>query len=346
MTIVENIIQNIDENDIKDMLKQSLSQYNVVLNEKCLNEMLTFIDESKIEISNNYSFLKNPNKKDEYIITSLIGIYQESTKCPISSALQSKLRDIRTKGCYRIHPLENRIKRYWISLKHAYSFFCDKIIGYPLGTVTFDEVKEYVNECKDGCYDLIYDTDENGKKIRKILYTKDMVSIYKIDFGEHGIYIGQSKKVKTRMGGHRGQVSKGKHCYILNQLYKNDRKAFIEALNNVQILDTPNYLDYVRHGNAITNLEYSYQIEALRNNEKLLGKQCWDEDFRSYLAHNVDEYEYQELLAKSYQINNDPNNPNGYSTYNPCAKRLQNKQMSYEDVVRYFETLRQERESS
>ena len=85
--------------------------------------MLTFIDESKIEISNNYSFLKNPNKKDEYIITSLIGIYQESTKCPISSALQSKLRDIRTKGCYRIHPLENRIKRNWISLKHANSCF-------------------------------------------------------------------------------------------------------------------------------------------------------------------------------------------------------------------------------
>lgn len=345
MNVVENIIKNIDEDEIKDLLKTSLKQNNIELNEKCLNEMLEFIDNCQIEISEKYSFIKIPNK-DEFVITAWIFIYQEGTKCPISSALQSKLRDVRTKGCYRVFHGENRIKKYWISFQHAYSFFCGKGVSYSLGSLTFDELVDYVNECRGGHYNLIYEMDENKKRVRKTLHTKDIISIYKIDFGEHGVYIGQSKNVKTRISGHKNQASKGKHCYVLNELYKNDFDTFYKSLKNVQILDNATYLDYVEHDNAIRNLEYSYQVEALRNGEKLLGKQCWDTDFRDYLAHHVDEYEYQELLEKSYQINKDPDNPNGYSTYNPCAKRLYNKQMRYEDVVRYFESLRKERDSS
>lgn len=345
MDITKEIIENIDEDNLKNMLKSSLVKNNIELNKKCLDEMLEFIDNCKFEISESYKFIKVPDK-NEYNIVSFVYIYQEGTKCPISPSLTSKLKDIRTKGCYRIIPTNNRTKKYWISFQHAYSFFCKKGISYSFGSVTFDELSEYVNEYKDGCYDLIFDTDENGNVVRKILYTNNKTSIYKIDFGEYGVYIGQTKNINSRMSGHRGQASKGKHCYTLNELYKNDRELFNKALKNVQILDTPSYLDYVKHGNAITNIEYNYQIEALRNGEKLLGKQCWDEDFRSYLARNVDEYEYQELLARSFEINNDPNNPNGYSTYNPFAKRIQYRIMDYKDVVRYFEELRKERESS
>ena len=113
-------------------------------------------------------------------------------------------------------------------------------------------------------------------------------------------------------------------------------------MDNVEIIRT---FDTYEYFSEVTNAEYDEQINALRNGKKLLGKQCWDDDFRKYLAFNVDEYEYQELLAKSYVINNDPNKSSGYSTYNEKTKSNQPR-MRYEDVVRYFEELRKEREYS
>ena len=192
----------------------------------------------------------------------------------------------------------------------------------------------------------IFEKNKDGKYEQKCLCVNNEISVYRIDFGEYGVYIGQSKDVKKRMNGHKNQAKKGNHCYVLNELFKKDEDFFMNALKNVQIVEMPMYTDYKGSRYTVTDFEYENQVEALKNGEKLLGKQCWDTDFRDYLAHHVDEYEYQELLEKSYQINKDPNNPNGYSTYNPCAKRLYNKQMNYEDVVRYFETLRKERESS
>ena len=177
---------------------------------------------------------------------------------------------------------------------------------------------------------------ENKEKIKPKKY------IYKIDFGEYGIYIGQTQNIKNRMNTHKNTAKNFEHCYVLNMLYKTDKECFLNALDNVEILRT---FDTYKYLSDVTNAEYDAQIDALRNGEKLLGKQCWDDDFRKYLAFNVDEYEYHELLAKSYVINNDPNKSSGYSTYNEKTKSNQ-PHMKYEDVVRYFESLRNQESSN
>ena len=199
----------------------------------------------------------------------------------------------------------------------------------------------YFNTHKKGAKEYFPDKGETPPSLQKKVKPKKY--IYKIDFGEYGVYIGQTQNIKNRMNTHKNTAKNFEHCYILNMLYKTDKDLFLNALDNVKILCT---FDTYKYLSEVTNAEYDAQIDALRNGEKLLGKQCWDDDFRKYLAFNVNEYEYQELLARSYEINNDPNNPNGYSTYNPLAKRIQNRTMDYKDVVRYFEELRKERETS
>ena len=144
------------------------------------------------------------------------------------------------------------------------------------------------------------------------------------------------------MNTHKNTAKNFEHCYVLNMLYKTNKDLFLKALDNVEIIRT---FDTYEYFSEVTNAEYDEQINALRNGKKLLGKQCWDNDFRKYLAFNVDEYEYHELLAKSYLINNDPNKNSGYSTYNERTKSNQPR-MRYEDVVRYFESLRNQESSN
>lgn len=165
--------------------------------------------------------------------------------------------------------------------------------------------------------------------------------IYKIDFGEYGVYIGQTENIRKRMNGHKNSAKKETHCYILNELYRADKDYFQKCLDNVQIL---NEFSTYAHPSDVTNLEYQYQVECLRNGEKLLGKQCWDEKFRNYLSYYVDEYEYQELLYKSFKVNGSPY-MGGYSTYNEHAK-INGVHMRYEDVVRHFDSLREARNNS
>ena len=216
----------------------------------------------------------------------------------------------------------------------------------PKNEVPFNDENvtiRYFNTHKKGAKEYFPDKGETPAPLPKENEKKKPKKyIYKIDFGEYGIYIGQTQNIKNRMNTHKNTAKNFEHCYVLNMLYKTDKECFLNALDNVEILrtfDTYNYLS------DVTNAEYDAQIDALRNGEKLLGKQCWDDDFRKYLAFNVDEYEYHELLAKSYVINNDPNKSSGYSTYNEKTKSNQ-PHMKYEDVVRYFESLRNQESSN
>lgn len=203
-----------------------------------------------------------------------------------------------------------------------------------------DVIIRHFYQTKQGVKEYFPDKGEVPPEIKKDI--KKPKYIYKINFGEYGVYIGQTQNIKSRMNGHKNDAKKNEHCYVLNELYRNNNDFFLEALNKVEIIKT--FETYEYHS-EVTKAEYNAQIDALRNGEKLLGRQCWDDDFRNYLAYNVDEYEYHELLAKSYLINNDPNKHGGYSTYNERTKSEQPR-MRYEDVVRYFESLRKERGSS
>ena len=216
----------------------------------------------------------------------------------------------------------------------------------PKNEVPYDDknaIIRYFNTHKKGAKEYFPDKgetpaplpEENEKK-------KPKKYIYKIDFGDYGVYIGQTQNIKNRMNTHKNTAKNFEHCYVLNMLYKTNKDLFLKALDNVEIIRT---FDTYEYFSEVTNAEYDEQINALRNGEKLLGKQCWDDDFRKYLAFNVDEYEYHELLAKSYLINNDPNKNSGYSTYNERTKSNQPR-MRYEDVVRYFESLRNQESSN
>lgn len=342
---MENFIVDYDEEKLKKIMMSLLVQHNKVLDEKNLCELLDYIKNSTIKLGEKYAFFKD-YESDVYKLNTTISFYQTGTKEIISPSLRSKFKNGKGYDCYDIIYLSGKNKMYIFSFDNLFSFLSEGLCYYHHFTIfTFDELVQFVKEHGGYCCH-IYEKNENGKYEQKSICIENGISVYRIDFGEYGVYIGQSKDVKKRMGAHKSQAKKGNHCYVLNELFNKDENFFMNALKNVQIIEMPIYTEYKGGRYTVADFEYDLQINALRNGEKLLGRQCWDTDFRDYLAHNVDEYEYQELLEKSYQINKDPNNPNGYSTYNPCAKRLYNKQMNYEDVVRYFETLRKERESS
>lgn len=341
MRLVEDYMKQIDINDLKEHIKSELTKYNTRLDDECLKCLLTFIDNSEIRFTDDTnSFVKIDD--DKYGVYSYIWLYQFGDEEPFIPALYDIFQDVKALRCYRSgNTKDGRI--HVLHFNYAFKFLCNYRRFISAETFTLKELVDYADEYCNGYCDNIIEFTGEEKGIAKVICTPKYISVYKIDFGNHGVYIGQTKNVKTRMSGHKSQASKGKHCYVLNELYKNDLDTFIKALKNVQILDRPIYLDAKKNKNIITPIEYSYQIEALRNGEKLLGRQCWDDDFRWYLGQNVDEYEYQELLAKSYQINKDPNNSNGYSTRNYFAKNIGNRIMNYEDVVKYFETLKADR---
>ena len=216
----------------------------------------------------------------------------------------------------------------------------------PKNEVPFNDENvtiRYFNTHKKGAKEYFPDKGETPAPLPKENEKKKPKKyIYKIDFGDYGVYIGQTQNIKNRMNTHKNTAKNFEHCYVLNMLYKTNKDLFLKALDNVEIIRT---FDTYEYFSEVTNAEYDEQINALRNGKKLLGKQCWDDDFRKYLAFNVDEYEYHELLAKSYLINNDPNKNSGYSTYNERTKSNQPR-MRYEDVVRYFESLRNQESSS
>lgn len=340
-----NFVVNYDEDKLKKIMMSVLIKHNKVLDEKHLRELLDYLENSRIQLGSKFVFFKD-SENDIYKMNTSIAFYQTGTKEIISQSLRSKFKNSKGCKCYDIIHMGGKDKRYMFSFDELFTYLSEGLSYLHYFTnFTFDELVDFVKG-RGGHFSRIYEKNKDGKYEQKCLCVNNEISVYRIDFGKYGVYIGQSKDVKKRMNGHKNQAKKGNHCYVLNELFKKDEDFFMNALKNVQIIEMPMYTDYKGSRYTVTDFEYENQVEALRNGEKLLGKQCWDTDFRDYLAHHVDEYEYQELLEKSYQINKDPNIDSGYSTYNPCAKRLYNKQMSYEDVVRYFETLRKERESS
>ena len=320
---------------LKNGLKETLNKYNEVFTESQLSEVYSFIDNGNIEIVNNgYFNMKNDNNFD-YI--SDILICQKAKKEILSNNIKSKLRKVT--NTYNIQYL-NGFKKY--ILNYNCLFHCATKCKYnfikKIFTLNFDEIIDIASSTQKHYLDNIYVTDDNNKK-RKIIVGDDGVQIYKIDFGKYGVYIGQSVNLKKRMNGHKNQARTNDHCYVLNQLYKTDYEYFCECLSNYKVLEKPKIIDYVQGGYTSTCFEYDCQIEALLNGERLLGKQCWDIDFRKYLATHVSEYEYQKLLKRSFEINRDPDMDSGYSTYNPCSKKFQNQTMDYKDVIKYFNLL-------
>lgn len=339
MNSINNLIEFSPESikKLKIEFKKILNERNVVFNNSQINELYSFIDNGIIEVSDDGEFTSN----DEliYIYTSDVIIYQDGKKDPLSNATKNKIKKI--PNAYNIKYL-NGFKRYilnfnklfLISTKNQY-IYCRSLFSLEL-----DDLIEIASHSFSHYLNNIY-LLQDGKRIRKIVIGDDGTQIYKIDFGEYGVYIGQSKNVKKRMNGHKSQARSRNHCYVLNKLYETNPDYFCQCLLNYKILEKPKIVDYAKNGYTSTSFEYDCQIKSLKNGEKLLGKQCWDIDFRKYLANHVDEYEYQELLLKSFEINNNPKIHNGYSTYNPCSKTFHNKTMSYEDVEKYFNSLKQ-----
>ena len=345
--IIEKAICEIDIDVLKEDIKDKLKKYNSRLNNEQLTNFFEYIDTCEIKLhTDDYHFVKTG--EDEYSIYAPMRMYYVGKNEIFSSSLHDIMKNSEARGCYQVRPnyKNSEDTLYHTHFVMAFKFLCGRPYYLPIKALTFDELVQHANDFYNGYLDGIIEPSENGM-MRKVICTKESMFIYKIDFGEYGVYIGQSNNIKTRMSGHRSSASKGKHCYVLNELYKHNRDLFNTALKNVSILDRPIYFNEPKHTdeNVITNLEYSFQLEALRNGEKLLGRQCWDESFRHYLALHTNEYEFQELLAKSFQINKDPNNNNGYSTHNPFAKEINNRIMNYEDVVKYFDSLWEKRES-
>lgn len=308
--------------NFKNCLIGYLKEYNKILNESKLNNLINFINNGIIELSCDGEFIKFDGNTDEYYYISDILICQKGKNDPLLKFLTGKLRSV----SYEIKYLEG-IKKYILNFNKMFKYITKNTLSYRVGKIinmNITDLSEIASESNYAYLDNIYEII-NGKEVRKILLADDGVQIYKLDFGQYGIYIGQSKNIKERMRGHKNQAKLGNHCYILNELYKSDYEYFCECINNYQILEKPKIVDYVIGGYSSTSFEYDSQIKALRNGEKLLGRQCWDKDFKQYLAERVTPQEYQELLKKSFEINNNPNIEGSYSTYNPCYKGKMNK---------------------
>lgn len=326
--------KNKDINSLKARIKDILTTENVLLDDECLNEVLDFIDDSEVMIDNtNVHFLTSDYKN---FTTAFEVIFKKGKdSLGFSDKLQSELKKMFPK-----HFTQDVIYLYMIRRFCNFNWF-----RITRKTITFDALISHIDTYYKGVYDFIFECNSDDKMKHKSLFTPTAKYIYKIDFGEHGVYIGQTKNVKSRMSSHKRDAKNGNHCYAMNELYKNHPTLFENAIKNVTILDRPLFFDFSRVRNGITSLEYQYQVEALQNGERVLGRQCWDDDFRNYLAYNVDEFDYQKLLAWSYEINNDPNINKGYSLENPRLTKTY-RHMNYEDVVKYFETLRKEKENT
>lgn len=329
-------------NDVKEAFKYVLSKNNEWLDETQLDEIYSFIDNGIIDFSNSGFFLKN-EENGKYDFISDVSVYQNAKKEIFSSKTKSKIKN--QPGIYTI--INYGVKKYILNLNRLFEYATKKKKSFYARhfSASLDDLIDIASDNGVYCLDNVFEMKDK-KRIRKVVIGDRNIQIYKIDFGKYGVYIGQSKNVEKRMSGHKNHAKKKEHCFILNQLYENDKDYFCKCLENYQILEKPKIVNYEDCIRSTTDIEYSYQIEALRNGERLLGKQCWDKDFRQYLATHVDEYEYQELLEKSFEINNDPNLHDGYSTYNPYAKQLRYKTMDYKDVVKYFESLRNQKENT
>ena len=335
MGIIKDYLDNYKNSEfhqaqVKCSLKDFLCKHNVVLNDECLNGMLDFIDKCETKFIRPYKFIQcSKTKTDEFYLTADISLSLLTNTCPFSPTVKSQLEMLKL-GNNKTLPLyvarhpknceDSSLILYYMLNGCIFKLCNEKPTPTVLLKVTLEDIIEYANETGDACHFEIISKDDTIHN--KVFYGENNILskkvVYKIDFGEYGIYIGQTKNIATRMEGHKNSAKNKTHCYVINTLYKNNPILFENALSNVKILDKPMLLDKMDGFDGITTLEYQYQVEALRNGEKLLGRQCWDNDFKKFLSYCVDENEYLELLEKSYVINNNPKINKGYSKYNAC----------------------------
>lgn len=322
--IIDNDYFNIkyDENKIKTDIKNVLIENNKLLTDKQLNELLLFIDNENISIDNEYTFIKQ-YKDDKFALCGEILIYYIGTKQKLSYNLIKKINK-----AYHVSLNPSGDKIYKINFNQLFCIISDAVYFHQFKKdISCDEIIEYVKTSLGKTYyTKIFELSENDDYIRKSICLSDKI-VYKIDFGPYGIYIGQTKDLKKRLQTHKSTAKNRRHCYVLNELYNNDEDFFNKSItNNVEIIEKPVYIDYSNGYYSITDFEYDLQIEALRNGERLLGKQCWDKDFKEYLSKHVNIDECQLLLSRSYEINRDPNIDGGIHT------NTKNKSKSYEII--------------
>lgn len=123
--------------------------------------------------------------------------------------------------------------------------------------------------------------------------------IYKINFIDGYVYIGQTINVTERKKSHKALSKVYDKSPMAIRLFEKDREAWKKCIDNMEIIKEFGSESDVE----ITEFEYELQLQALLEGEKLLGKQYKDMAFKLWTKTKLGLEEAFNIIQISKVIN-------------------------------------------